>query len=63
MNIEQVPVSFDENKNRPVLNFSSTLLNDDWIRSARIKEKADAGDEDAKAEITRLDSTRTFVKR
>ena len=35
---------------------AATESNDDWLRSARLRERADAGDEKARKELKKIDS-------
>lgn len=62
MKIEQIPVFFDEKKQKFILNMACTALNDDWIRAARLQKKADAGDKVAQKELERLDLIPTFTR-
>ena len=38
-----------------------TLVNDDWIRSARLAKKARAGDKEAAEELKRMEETEMFL--
>jgi hypothetical protein len=40
-----------------IIEIDDNALNDDWIRSARLKRLADAGDEEAKKKMEELENT------
>jgi hypothetical protein len=40
-----------------IMEIDDNALNDDWIRSARLKRLADAGDEEAKRKTEELENT------
>ena len=47
--------------NKKVFQTPMTALNDDWIRSARLKKLADQGDQAAKKELERLDKSQMMI--
>ena len=53
------PVEYDEEGNL-VYNLNSDLANDDWIRAARLKRKAEQGNEEAAKELERMENTRMY---
>ena len=50
------PVETDEDGNI-TFNLNSDAANDDWIRAGRLHEKAMAGDQEAAAELKKLEET------
>lgn len=46
-----------EEDGRTVYHLDDNELTDDWIRAARLKERAKAGDTEAQAEMDRLEAT------
>jgi hypothetical protein len=40
-----------------IIDGASTAANADWIRAGRLKERADAGDEEAQRELEELENT------
>jgi hypothetical protein len=45
-----------------VINLDSTEADADWLRAARLKKRADAGDEAAKLEFERMGRTPMFER-
>jgi hypothetical protein len=46
-----------------VIQIDDNALNDDWIRSARLKKRADQGDEVARKELEELEDTPMYAHR
>ena len=51
------PIEFDKN-GEPIFIPSCTAANDNWIRAARLKKKADAGDKAAKQKLKKMHNTK-----
>ncbi len=53
---------FIYNKKGEVIGFNlnADAANDDWIRAARLKRKADEGDEEARKKLDELENTGMF---
>ncbi len=56
MKVKVKPVEWDKN-GEPIFNLSADAANDDWIRAARLKRRAEEGDEEARKELERLENT------
>lgn len=47
----------DKQTDEPVGRIRLTGATDDWLRAARLQERADQGDKEAAAELERMEST------
>ena len=54
-NKKRIPIMED---NGNTWNLHASASNDDWMRAGRLAVRAKAGDEEAKKELEKLDSTR-----
>lgn len=49
-------IEYDEEGNK-VYSANSNLMNENWIRAARLKRRADDGDEDAAKKLKEMENT------
>lgn len=47
---------FKKQTDEPAFTIRLTEADDDWLRAARLKEKADKGDKEAAAELERMEA-------